>query len=242
MIVRIFVLSALLIQMKTMSQTEMNKGKTLMVKEITTNANGDLKQVSDLLEKHTDLQEIATINWDSFLYLPTVQFRIARHQNEIWLKFYVEEAHILAQFSEANSATHRDSCVEFFIDPLQDGNYYNFEFNCIGTTHLAYGPGRGERQFVDKEVIENYIKTSSSLGNQPFEEKTGNHQWEMTVLIPEEVWTFTKDINLKGLTSKANFYKCGDDTSKPHYVTWNAVRTERPDYHRPEFFGTLVFE
>lgn len=162
MIVRIFVLSALLIQMKTMSQTEMNKGKTLVVKEITANANGDLKQVSDLLEKHTDLQEIATINWDSFLYLPTVQFRIARHQNEIWLKFYVEEAHILAQFSEANSATHRDSCVEFFIDPLQDGNYYNFEFNCIGTTHLAYGPGRGERQFIDKEVIENYIKTSSS--------------------------------------------------------------------------------
>ncbi|MFC4096087.1 carbohydrate-binding family 9-like protein [Euzebyella saccharophila] len=242
MIVRIFVLSALLIQMKTMSQTEMNKGKTLMVKEITSNANGDLKQVSDLLEKHTDLQKIATINWDSFLYLPTVQFRIARHQNEIWLKFYVEEAHILAQFSEANSATHKDSCVEFFIDPLQNGNYYNFEFNCIGTTHLAYGPGRGERQFVDKEVIENYIKTSSSLGDEPFEEKSGNHTWEMTVLIPIEVWTFTKNINLQGLTSRANFYKCADDTSKPHYVTWNAVGTERPDFHRPEFFGTLKFD
>lgn len=239
---RIFIIPALLIHLMTMSQTEKNMGKTLMVKEITTNANGNLKQVSELLEKHTALHKIANLNWDAFPYRPTVQFRIARHQNEIWLKFYVEEAHILAQFSEANSPTHRDSCVEFFIDPLQGGHYYNFEFNCIGTTHLAYGPGRGERQFVDKEVIEKYIKTSSSLGDAPFEERSGNHQWEMTVLIQEEAWTFSKEINLQGLVSKANFYKCGDDTSKPHYVTWNAVGTEKPDFHRPEFFGTLKFD
>ena len=61
--------------------------------------------------------------------------------------------------SEPNSATHRDSCVEFFIDPMKDGNYYNFEFNCIGTTHLAYGPDRSNRTFIPQEKIIKEIKT-----------------------------------------------------------------------------------
>ncbi|HPH75320.1 MAG TPA: carbohydrate-binding family 9-like protein, partial [Bacteroidales bacterium] len=26
-----------------------------------------------------------------------------------------------------------------------------------------------------------------------------------------------------------------------HFVTWNPVGTEKPDYHRPEFFGILKF-
>ena len=36
-----------------------------------------------------------------------------------------------------------------------------------------------------------------------------------------------------------NFYKCGDATEMPHYLSWNPIQTERPDFHRPEFFGEL---
>ena len=39
-----------------------------------------------------------------------------------------------------------------------------------------------------------------------------------------------------------NFYKCGDETSKPHFVTWNPVGTETPDYHQSAYFGELSFE
>ena len=46
---------------------------------------------------------------------------------------------------------------------------------------------------------------------------------------------------LKGKTFRANFYKCGDMLSVPHYVTWNPVGTPKPDYHRPEYFGELKF-
>ncbi|MBT5542155.1 MAG: hypothetical protein HOK34_04920, partial [Gammaproteobacteria bacterium] len=31
-------------------------------------------------------------------------------------------------------------------------------------------------------------------------------------------------------------------TQKPHYLTWNPVETSNPDFHRPEFFGKLIFE
>ena len=37
-----------------------------------------------------------------------------------------------------------------------------------------------------------------------------------------------------------NFYKCGDATLLPHYLSWSQIDTEQPDFHRPEFFGELL--
>ena len=216
--------------------------KELKVKEIVHKGKVDVQTVSDLLEAQTDLNSIALTNWDTFPYRPDVKFRIAHSNDQLWLKFYVNEEYILAQRTEPNSATHRDSCVEFFIDPQQNDSYYNFEFNCIGTTHLAYGPDRHERTFIDPKLIEQEIKIKSSLGDRSFAEKSGGHEWEMTVIIPAKVFVHSDSLSFKDLISRANFYKCGDDTSKKHYLSWNPVGTERPDFHRPEFFGKLIFE
>ena len=230
-----------LMSLTVKAQTD-NQNMELKVKEIKYADNIDLDVVSRLLEEHSEKNKIAILNWDSFSYLPLVEFRIARHENNLWIKFYVSEENILAQFTKPNSSTHKDSCVEFFVEPVQNGNYYNFEFNCIGTTHLAYGPDRHDRKFVDPKIIQEKIQIKSSLGDQPFEERGGGHNWEMTIIIPADVFVFSNTIELSDLTAKANFYKCGDDTSKKHYVSWNPVGTERPDFHRAEFFGTLVFD
>lgn len=216
--------------------------KELKVKEIIADKSVTLAQVSELLEEQTELQSIDVINWETFPYLPEVNFRVAHCNNQIWLKFYVKEEHILAKRTETNSATHRDSCVEFFLDPEKDGNYYNFEFNCIGVTHCAYGPNVRERKFIDAKLIEDKILTRSSLGNQPFEERGGGHEWEMTVVIPAEILVHEKNIQLKGLNANANFYKCADDTASKHYLSWNPVETERPNFHQPTFFGNLIFD
>lgn len=224
-------------------KTETKRQKTIKVKEMEFQGEQPtMQEVSVLLEAHTELNAIDLINWEAYPYQPMVKFRIGHHNNQIWLKFYVDEAHVLAQRTTTNSATHKDSCVEFFMDPVQNGNYYNFEFNAIGVTHLAYGPSGKERVFVDPEVIEKQIKIESSLGKEPFLERSSPMSWEMTVVIPIETFSFTKNISLKGLYSKANFYKCGDDTSIPHYLSWNPVDTEKPDFHQPSFFGNLVFE
>lgn len=234
-------LAALFLQANERSM-EIQKDKKLIVTEIEHHGKASLEEVSKLLEEQTELNTIDVLNWDAFSYAPEVKFRIARNKNDIWLKYYVTEENILAERTDTNSAVSRDSCVEFFFDPLGDGNYYNFEFNCIGTIHLAYGPGRGNRKYVDPEVIGKYIKTESTLGKKPFAEKKGGHTWEMTIIIPAEVLTHNKGITLKGLDAKSNFYKCGDDTARKHYITWNPIKTETPDYHRPEYFGDLVFE
>lgn len=223
-------------------QTETDAMNSLVVKRIESKKHIDLEEVSRLLEEQTELQSINVINWEKFPYLPEVKFRIAHSNNQIWLKYYVNEQNILAARTEVNGSVSRDSCVEFFFDPLGDGSYYNFEFNCIGTPHLAYGPDRHTREFVAPKKIKQLIKKESSLGDLPFDEKSGGHQWEMTIVLPAEILTSHDGIKLEGLRSRSNFYKCGDDTSEKHYLSWNPVGTERPDFHRPEFFGTLIFE
>ena len=47
---------------------------------------------------------------------------------------------------------------------------------------------------------------------------------------------------ISGKKLRANFYKCGDRMPVKHYVTWNPIGWPQPDYHRPEYFGELVFE
>ena len=214
--------------------------KELFIKKIKLTNPVTLKEAGHLLETQVITNQIDVLNWAIYGYKPKINFRIGHTGKEIWLKYYVTEKHILAKETRTNGSVYKDSCVEFFIS-VDNKNYYNLEVNCIGTIHLAYGPGRNDRKFVDPEIIKK-IEVESSLGNQPFDEKTGNFDWEMMIRVPVSSFAFDNIKSLKGLKATANFYKCGDDTTEPHYVTWNPVKTENPDYHRPGFFGKVLFE
>jgi hypothetical protein len=84
-------------------------------------------------------------------------------------------------------------------------------------------------------------KRISTLGNQSFEERSGKFYWELTIAIPLETFTNHKLSELKGKIFRANFYKCGDKLSEMHYLTWNRVETNNPDFHQPAFFGEIKF-
>lgn len=212
----------------------------LFVKQIQVKKAVSLAEASYFLEKEVVTTSIQTINWKDFSYQPKVCFRMGHTQREIWLKYYVRERHLRAIETRTNGEVYKDSCVEFFISP-EGESYYNFEFSCIGTIHLAWGQGRHGRKFVDPAIIKK-IDIESTLGNQPFDNKTGEFEWEMMIRIPIGCFAYSKIKNLSGLSVRANFYKCGDETPEPHYLTWNPIKTENPDYHRPEFFGKVFFE
>lgn len=214
--------------------------KELFIKKIKLNKPVSFAEADHLLETQTVANLIDTINWEAFPYRPGLQFRIGHVGNEIWLKYYVKEKNILAQETRTNGDVYKDSTVEFFIS-LDGKNYYNLEFNCIGTIHIGYGTGRGNRTPIPPELAEK-IEIKSTLGNQPFTEKSGNFEWEMMIRIPLKTFKFDKINTLSGLRAAANFYKCGDETSDPHFVSWNPIETKNPDYHCPEFFGKVEFE
>ncbi len=212
----------------------------LKIKQLTRPIINIQADAEKILESLTEKINIGTINWPEFSYKPEVAFRIGHTGNEIWLKFYVSEKCVRAVETRTNGDVYKDSCVEFFIS-FDQRNYYNFEFNCIGTRHLSYGPGRGNRARINPKIVEK-IEIHSTLGDEPFDNKTGDSEWEMMLRIPVEVFVFDTISKLNGMRATGNFYKCGDMTDEPHFVTWNPVKTDKPDYHRPEFFGNLQFE
>lgn len=203
------------------------------------NDTPSLEDLSFLMDKEKR-NNIDTLNWKEYNYKPDVKFSVAYSDNEIFLKYYVTENYFKAEYTESNQNVYEDSCVEFFISPEKDGLYYNFEFNGIGTCLLGSGHGRNDTKRADPAIISK-IRRLSSMGNKPTKERKGELSWTLTAAIPFEVFFHHKVKDLKGKTLRANFYKCGDMLSVPHFVTWNPVGTENPDYHRPEFFGELKF-
>jgi len=216
-----------------MNIIEVNRLKTDKIKP-------DLSEISDKLDALPGKYRIETLNWPEYNYKPEVTFAIGYGVNEIFIKYYVKENFMKAEKTESNQMVCEDSCVEFFVSPSDDGIYYNLEFNPIGTCLLGTGTCRDDSKRADPEIISK-IRRLSSAGTSPFREKTGDLEWTLTVAIPFDVFFHHEIKDLKGKTFRANFYKCGDNLSVPHYVTWNPVGTKNPDYHRPEFFGTLRF-
>ena len=200
----------------------------------------DLKKISDWMDERNEMLKIDTLNWKGYDYKPKVAVSIAYSDHEIFLKYYVTENYFKAEKTETNQMVCEDSCVEFFVSPADDGIYYNLEFNGIGTCLMGSGTSRETSTRAYPEIISK-IRRLSSVGKTPVKEKAGEFEWTLTVAIPFEVFFHHKIKDLKGKTFRANFYKCGDKLSVPHYVTWNPVGTENPDYHQPKYFGVLKF-
>jgi hypothetical protein len=199
-----------------------------------------LEDISVRLDEQPGRILIDTMNWKGYTYKPDVALSIAYSENEIFLKYYITEEYLKAEKTNTNQMVCEDSCVEFFVSPEDDGIYYNMEFNAIGTCLLGTGTDRANSKRAHPETISK-IRRLSTAGTEPFNEKKGENSWTITIAIPFEVFFHHQIKELKGKIFRANFYKCGDKLTVPHYVTWNPVRTEQPDYHQPEHFGLLKF-
>lgn len=199
-----------------------------------------LEEISKKLDEQKGRLMIDTINWKGYNYRPDVALSIAYSDHELYLKYYITENFFKAEKTDSNQMVCEDSCVEFFVSPEDDGIYYNMEFNAIGTCLLGTGKCRADSKKASPGIISK-IRRLSTAGAEPFKEKKGEFIWNITIAVPFEVFFHHRLTDLKGKIFRANFYKCGDKLTIPHYVTWNPIETKEPDYHRPEHFGLLKF-
>ena len=213
----------------------------MKVKKISV-ANVEVSSLPKLLdEEKIGFQPVSKVNWNEYLYCPKVEFRVAHTEDAILLHFKVTEASVRARYGEDNGSVWTDSCVEFFSIPAGDGIYYNIECNCIGTVLVGVGPQRNNREHAPADVTVQ-IQRWSSLGRTPFEERVEEVTWEVALVVPYTVFFKHQITSLDGKEIKANFYKCGDELQTPHFLSWNPIEIEQPDFHRPDFFGTLEME
>lgn len=201
----------------------------------------ELEAASELMDGfgHRDLVE--NLNWkETYPYRPITLFNIARSKDSIFIKYSVRGSMLRAIYSNDLEPVNEDSCVEFFCKLPDSDNYMNFEFNCIGTCNASKRKSKTEGvvRYTLDELAQ--IKRYPSIGRRAFNEMEGMFEWELTVKIP-----FTlMGIDPNNLPKKllGNFYKCADGTDSPHYVSWSPIKTEKPNFHCPEFFGELIFE
>jgi hypothetical protein len=198
----------------------------------------DIAQAAPLMETAAARHSIDAINWQEFPYKPIAAVDAARSSNMLYLHYFVRGLSLRAMAAQDGQYVHPDSCVEFFMRAAHSMRYTNFEFNCIGTCLAARGDNRHDRMpFTAEEYA--MIKRHSTINHEAFAEKHGIYQWELTAAIPFELM----GMEAARLPEKfyGNFYKCADQTSHPHYVTWNPIPLPSPDYHCPMHFGEIYF-
>lgn len=182
---------------------------------------------------------ISCVNWPEVSpYRPLCSFAAAYSAEYLYIDFLVRCNYLRAENFEDLSPVSEDSCVEFFIDPLCDGHYWNFEFNCIGTVNASHRTERAKPTRLTSEEIAT-IRRYPSCGTRPFCELEGFFLWNVLVAIPLSLMDMEADAMPQH--ARCNFYKCASATSEPHYLSWAPINTERPDFHRPDFFGKISF-
>ena len=185
---------------------------------------------------------VACCNWPAeFPYAPEGSFRMFHTGDWLMLRFDVAERYTAALVTEDNGEVWTDSCAEFFIAP-DTGMYYNFETTCIGRMLLGARKSRTEAEHASPEVLAGVKRYTTLPCGEPFAEREGDNRWSLTLAIPPQALFRHALTDWSGLKARMNLYKCGDNLSHPHFLSWRPIRTEKPDFHRPEFFGEVTFE
>ncbi|HOW85375.1 MAG TPA: carbohydrate-binding family 9-like protein [Candidatus Aminicenantes bacterium] len=177
--------------------------------------------------------------WLANGYEPRVEARLGWSPRFLYVHFRVAEKPAPVRYSGFQDPVYKDSCVEFFIDacPEKKLGYVNFEMNSAGALLAAFGPDRDRRT---------PLRTGDLAGltvGRCQEDRPGvGGSWAVWYNVPLELFRrlYGREI-AAGQQAAANFYKCGDETPVPHYGAWSPVGTPAPDFHRPEYFGRLVF-
>jgi hypothetical protein len=228
---------------KLISHQEKGKGKySMKVNQILEGfANPPLELVAETLDLEIAPLKLETVNWDEYPYQPEVSVQIAYNEDEIFLQYRVNEQSVKAEITESNGKVWTDSCVEFFLSPEANDEYYNLEMNAIGTILLG-SRKKGETAVHASDEQITKIRRISTLGDNPFPERKEPTEWQITIAMPWAAFFKHELESVSGKKMRGNFYKCGDGLSVPHFVSWTKIKTEKPNFHSPEFFGGLEFE
>ena len=158
--------------------------------------------------------------------------QIAWNEEKLFVRLRANEEEIRAEERGPVGSPCEDSCLEFFFMPDSGNRYFNFEINPNGCLYIECGHDRNDRFILYRSDMQERFNIRT--------ERTENG-WEVYYQIPLDfIRLFYPDFVFNGIL-KANVYKCGDQTVKSHYLSWNPITSEKPDFHRPEDFGIMHF-
>lgn len=176
--------------------------------------------------------------WD-YAFTPLSKAKVCLiHDLGICVRMWSMEDRPVSVHKNINENVYQDSCLEFFFNPFPEESdiYMNFEVNHLGAMLVQFGSNRTDRKFLSELNIK-YPEVTTFCR----EDEEGGF-WGVEYMIPFDIIKAVygkKDITA-GHKIRAAFYKCGDNTGRPHYGSWKVIGTESPDFHRPEYFGEII--
>lgn len=179
---------------------------------------------------------------------PDVRFRVLHDAANVYVRFQVADRYVRAVQTAYQGSVCTDSCVEFFVRPKAGAGYFNFEMNAGGTLLLYYiedaarVPGGFAKFRPVPEEWARRIRVWHSLPAVIEPEMPGPVTWQVAYAVPVALFeAHTGPLgSIGGQTWRANFFKCADKTSHPHWATWSPITAL--NFHLPECFGELRLE
>jgi hypothetical protein len=183
---------------------------------------------------------VSYVRPESSSHHPETRFGVLHDGTALYVKFCVKDAHVRSVQTEYQGPVYTDSCVEFFIQPVKGKGYFNFEINAGGTLLLTYieDPTRVPGGFAKFTRVDDawgkQVQIRSSLPRVVEPECATD--WALRVRIP-----FSLLEHYTGAPAenewRGNVYKCGDNTSHPHWMAWSPVSAL--NFHLPDCFGAM---
>ncbi|MCP3965502.1 MAG: hypothetical protein GY750_12470 [Lentisphaerae bacterium] len=196
-----------------------------------------------------DVAKIDCFREESSEHKPDTQCKLLYDESGIYGLFNVKDKYVRCVSTEFQAGVCGDSCVEFFVWPEGGNGYLNFEFNCGGNLLVFHiwdwerreaGFG-GFKALTEEDVYGMKIFTTLPSVVEP--EIAEDTNWKLGFYIPFKLLrkkTGMPEGNISTQKWRANFYKCGDKTSHPHWASWKPLSTK--NFHLPERFGEINFE
>ena len=184
-------------------------------------------------------------NWP---YRPETKLRLQYDDRGLYGLFQVRDNAIRCVCREFQGEVCKDSCVEFFVSPMCGVGYSNFEINASGTmlTMHIEDETRLEEffkkfRFLTKDEVKD-VRIFHTLPDCIPDEITAETVYRVGFFLPFSLFAgiYGAPVPKRGTVWRANAYKCGDETSKPHYLSWNPI--DELNFHLPRCFGELVFD
>lgn len=182
---------------------------------------------------------------------PKTEAKLLYDAEHLYVFFRVRDHYVRAVAEGLQGPVWKDSCAEAFLRPRADAGYFNFEMNCGGTLLLYYirDPRRTPEGFADFTPVAAEhtagMRIYHSLPSRVDPEIREPVEWRLEYSIPLSLFeAYIGEAALPGQGSaegwRGNFYKCGDETSHPHWASWSPIGEEL-NFHCPEHFGILEF-
>lgn len=179
--------------------------------------------------------DVNQFNWGGD-YRPKAYGRLAWLEGKgFYLHMICEEANPVCHYHNDSDPVYLDSAMEaFFSLNPPDLSYFNFEFNASGALLAKFGTKRHGRIFFKEEELKAIERCVT----------TGSKQWEIKLLFPLEILKhYFPDFSPKdGTKIRLNFFKLAEGEEMTHFASYSPIQTEKPDFHRPEFFADGVFQ